>query len=265
MGSDLRLALLGDPVDHSLSPVMHEAALKAKGIGGTYVGCKVDAAGMERIAAEMRRGEWDGANITMPHKHLAYRLADKVNDEAVRAGSVNTWLRIGAVIEGYSTDVVGIRAVWSALRDDGPVLILGSGGAASAAVIALENRELVISARSLDKGLAVIERSGVPARLVPWGTPMDGATVVNCTPLGMRGEALPAGVLSSAIGLLDMTYGPDPSPAILWANRAGIPYVDGIKLLAAQAEESFRIWTGRHPPVDLMETVARKHLSTPDM
>lgn len=260
----IRLAVLGDPVGHSISPRLHTAALSAMGVPGTYEARRVDVAGMHRMADEMRNGRLDGANITMPHKRLAARLADDLDPVSSRTGSVNTWVRRDGRLLGYSTDGHGVRFAihHSGLPETGEALILGAGGAAAAALDALGSRRLFVSARRPDAAAALIELVGVTAEVVPWGTPIDGALVVNATPLGMRGETLPPGIVESARGLLDMVYGSTMTPAVAGAVRRGIPATDGVRMLVGQALESFRLWTGRSVPPDVMFDAANTS-STP--
>lgn len=260
MSSMIRLVLLGDPVSHSKSPAMHNAALRALGIAGVYEARRVDEQGMKVAAEAVRAGRLHGANITMPHKRLAFELADEVEEEAGRAGSVNTWVLDGGRIVGWSTDVSGIRQVWRkrALPTGHPILILGSGGAAAAALVALASHgELLVAARDPGKADLLVKRVGLPVRVMAWGVPVPGAVLVNCTPLGMGGEPLPVGLLEVAGGLFDLAYSPEATPAVLEAERRGLPVADGLDLLAAQAEVAFRLWTGVDPPLGLMERVAR--------
>jgi shikimate dehydrogenase len=258
----LRLAVLGDPVEHSRSPAMHTAALQAAGLAGTYTARRVDAEGLRAAAEEVRRGELDGANITMPHKRLAAELSDDLDPAAARARSVNTWILEGRGLVGFSTDVDGIRAAWARRGlPDGPVMILGSGGAAAAALIALEGRPLRICARRIDAAAELVAATGVEARVEAWTTPADGETVVNATPIGMNGEHLPEGVLDAVTALFEMAYGPAVTPAVEFVGSRHLPVADGIDLLVAQAEASFRLWTGRIPAAGIMEAAARNRSS----
>ncbi len=256
----LRLAVLGDPVAHSLSPVMHEAALQAVGMVGTYVARRVDREGMRAAASEMRRGLLDGANITMPHKALAARLADTLTPAARQAGSVNTWIAEGGRILGDTTDVPGIGVAWRRCRLplDRAVVVLGAGGAAAAALVALAGRDLYVSSRRPEAARTLVDRVAVEARILPWGESIPDAVVVNATPLGMGGESLPPGLVEHAAGLFDMAYGGGETPAVRTARDRGIPVADGVAMLAAQAEIAFRAWTGVDSPPGLMESVARK-------
>lgn len=258
------LAVLGSPVAHSLSPVMHEAGLAALGLAGSYVAIEVGADGMTIQARRVRTGELCGANITMPHKRIAAHLADVLMPSAARAGSVNTWYMEGGALFGESTDVAGVRAVMA--RRELPtevVLILGSGGAAAAALVACDGYRVALSARSDAKAAALAAEVEVDVEIVPWGSGVGGATVLNATPIGMVGDSLPDGLVEAAGALFDMTYGSGPSPALLAARDAGLPTADGIDLLTAQAAESFRIWTGEIPPAGLFERIARNVSRTP--
>lgn len=258
MSTRFDLAVLGKPVAHSLSPVMHEAGLAALGLAGSYVAIDVDEAGMRRHAGLVRSGALTGANITMPHKRLAAELSDVLTETATRAGAVNTWYRRDGALFGHTTDVHGVREV--IVRKSLPttsILVLGSGGAAASALVACDGMSVTVSARSEAKARRLVDDTGVDAGIVEWGTTVPGALIVNATPLGMGGEPLPPGLVAGAGGVFDMTYGDRPSPALLEARREGLPHADGIDLLAAQAEASFHIWTGLRPPDGLFEQVAR--------
>jgi shikimate dehydrogenase len=247
----LKFVVLGDPIDHSLSPRLHTAALRAAGIKGSYEARRVDADGMAAAVDDLRRGKLDGANVTMPHKRLAAQLADELGAEAGRAQSVNTLVSRGGRVMGESTDVAGIRRAWGELPP-GPALILGAGGAAAAALLALEGRPLTISARRSPAARDLIERTGVTADYAEWGTPVVGAVIVNATPIGMDGDSLPPGLLEAATGLFEMAYGKRTTPAVIAAVGLGIPVVEGTEMLLWQAARSFELWTGVEAPLAAM-------------
>jgi shikimate dehydrogenase len=249
--------VLGDPVDHSRSPAIHSAAFAFLGIDARYAARRVDPSGMALAAAEMRHGDLSGANITMPHKELACRLVDRVAGEARIAGSVNTWLMEAGELVGHSTDIPGIRQAWARRSlGDGPVLILGAGGAAAAALVALADHELLVSARRPDAATRLIEALDSRAVPIPWGEGRE-AVLVNSTPLGMRGETLPDPVVEAATGLFEMAYGSRPTPAETTCRGGGKPVADGIDLLVAQAACSFELWFDTPAPVAVMESAAR--------
>lgn len=249
--------VLGDPVGHSRSPAIHNAAFAFLGIDARYRARRVDGPGLDLAAEEMRRGDLAGANITMPHKDRAFRLADRVMGEAQAAGSVNTWVMDRGELVGHSTDIPGIREVWGRRRlGPGPVLVLGSGGAAAAALVALADHDLYLSARRPAAARRLVEGLGSSAVIIPWTTGVE-AVVVNCTPLGMRGDSLPEPVLDLGTGLFEMAYGWDPTPAERVFRQHGKPVADGIDLLVAQAACSFELWQNAPAPVAVMEEAAR--------
>jgi shikimate dehydrogenase len=180
-------------------------------------------------------------------------LCNKIDPDAARAKSVNTIVAVGSETAGFSTDIDGIRACWETLPSDRPVLILGTGGAAAAAVVALAEYEPYIAGRRFGVGAEIAAATGVELGEVHWGVPVVGAVVVNCTPLGMSGESLPDAVLELADGLFDMAYASEPTPAISRMRKAGKPTVDGRQLLVAQAGFGFRIFTGIDPPLPAMQ------------
>ncbi len=253
----MRLALLGDPVAHSRSPIIHRAAMRVLGISGSFEARRTDDAGVAAACAEMRSGILDGANVTMPLKGVALGVVDRASEMATRAGAVNTLSMRGGLVYGDNTDVGGIRDVWDRrqLPDSAPVLVLGAGGAAAAVLLACADSELLVSSRRVGLAMAVAIRLGVDATEVAWGVPVSGAVVVNATPLGMGGESLPAGVVENAAGLFDMAYGALPTPAVTVARHLRV--VDGIDMLVAQAARSFQIWSGFTAPIEVMENAAR--------
>ena len=250
----MKLVVLGDPVHHSRSPAIQTAALEACGIDGTYTARRVDAAGIVSAVDEVRYGRLSGANVTMPHKQLAFELADRVSETALRSEAVNTLVRRDGEVWGYNTDVGGIQAVWesASLPKDRPVLLLGTGGAAAGVVVAMADRTIVVSGRRDRAAAELLERTRGEGSIVPWGTPVEGAVVVNATPIGMNAEPLPGDVLEGASAFFDLTYGPVESPSVRYARDRGIPIADGKELLLAQAAVSFQIWTRIPAPIDVM-------------
>jgi len=258
----MRFVVLGDPVDHSRSPAIHTAALAAKGIDGTYAARRVEAAGMVNAVDEVRYGRLTGANVTMPHKQIAFELCDRVSESALRSGAVNTLVRRDGEVWGYNTDVDGIRTVWidRELPVTAPILILGTGGAAAGALTALADRTVYVSGRRDEAARNLLDRVRVDGAVAPWGTPIEGAVVVNATPIGMAGEPLPESLLTCSSGFFDLTYGSAESPSTRLVRTLGLPVADGKDLLIAQAAASFEIWTGVSAPVDVMTDAFSTHL-----
>ena len=196
----------------------------------------------------------------MPHKRLAAAEVDRKSIGADRSGSVNTIVVEDGVLIGHNTDIDGVRLVWGSagLPPDAPVLVLGAGGAAAAVAIALESHHLFMAARRLETARRLAERIDVDLHLLPWGQPLPGAVIVNATPLGMGGEALPPGAVEASAGLLDMAYGRERTPAVESARRLGLPCAPGTELLIGQAAVSFTLWTGVPAPVADMRKALQK-------
>ena len=250
----MRLVLLGDPVEHSRSPAIQNAALAAAGIEGSYEVRRVDRAGLASAVDEIRYGGLDGANVTMPHKESAFALVDRVSEIALRAGAVNTVIHREGMAAGDNTDVSGLLRAHDdlGLSESAPVHVLGSGGAAAAALVAFAGREISISARAGERAEALLQRTRVDGEVVGWGDPVQGAVVVNATPLGMAGESLPDGIVERAAGLIDLPYGDQRTPSVVSALALGFPVVDGRDVLLAQAAASFELWTGVTAPIEAM-------------
>jgi shikimate dehydrogenase len=239
---------------------MHTAGYRRLGIDATYELLKTPPDQFPSVEAELRKGTLNGVNVTMPHKGNAFAAADVVDETVDRLKAVNTLVASDGVLTGFNTDIEGVIHALATLDlpSDTPVHVLGSGGAAAAAILATEGERLVsIAGRSQHRVGDLRRQLRVSAAIVPWDALPQSAIVVNATPLGMHGESLPAGVLAAATGLIDMAYGDEPTPAVLEADRMGIPYADGLVMLAGQAAEAFRLFTGHRVPADIMETAAR--------
>ena len=259
----MRLALFGSPAKHSLSPAMHRAALATVGIDGDYIARDVDSDRFSAGMGELRDGRLDGANVTMPYKRTAYDLVDDLGNSARRVGAVNTVV-VGddGSLVGENTDVDGVQASFevAGLPKSDPVVILGAGGAASAALVALHGRPIYVVARSPGTARRNIAQVDAEATVITWGDPIPAGVVVNATSLGMRGEALPAELISEASGLLDMPYRDTPTPSVVLFRKRGLPVADGLDMLVGQATACFRMWTGRQVPAAIFRNAAEQEL-----
>lgn len=250
----MKFAVVGDPVDHSRSPAIHNAAFAALGIEAEFGFMQVPADKFDRVVHALQSGELDGVSVTMPHKHNAFEAADELASFAARSGAVNTLIVENGRLLGHNTDVAGVLYAFHAVQADAdaPILVLGYGGAAAAALLAVEGREIYLSGRDEAKARVLAERVGVEVEVIPWATAVPMATVINATPLGMAGEYLPDGVVERAGALVDMTYGDQRSPAIAHALALGLPTADGLTMLVGQAVEAFELFTGQRAPVMTM-------------
>lgn len=259
------VCLLGDPVAHSLSPQIHTAAFAAAGIDAVYVACAVAdpvaaVDGLDALGAL-------GANITVPHKRAVWSHVTTRTAEADLIGAVNTLYRDTGQWVADNTDAAGVHRVLvddlDLGRDDG-VVIVGAGGAARAVAVALGRlaARVRVEARRSDQAETVqaLARSAGAEDLPADRTPR---LVVNATPLGLRGERLPAPHHELADGqmALDLVYGATPTPFIADARARGRRAVDGLGMLVGQAAAAFERWTDRAAPVDVMWSAARAALA----
>lgn len=242
---EFRFALAGDPVDHSLSPIMHRAAFAQAGLNGAYHLERCDADRFRRLVDDLRLGVWHGLNVTMPHKPLAETLCDETTVEGTSAGSVNILKSHDGRIVGHSTDAVVFRDLFrSGSFSEAPLLILGSGGSASAA-LAVASGSVFLGVRNKARAGHIAERFAArEIEIIEFGVGVENAVVINATPVGMAGESLPADVLRKAAALIDLPYGAKTTPAVGFARDNSIPVCDGIGFLSRQAAASFLWWTG---------------------
>ena len=261
MSEPLRLAVLGDPVEYSLSPRIHAAALDACGIEGSYEAIRADRSRLAEAVGQMRAGSLHGANVTMPLKRAAAGLCDHLSEESRSASSVNSLRAADGRIEGHSTDSVAVAALLESDRFSAgaPVVVLGGGATAEVAARACRDRALYLSARREEQVANLAGRLTSQPAVVAFGVPVVGAIVINATPVGMRGESLPEGLLETASGLIDLPYRDTPTPAVRTAGQLGIPVVDGVEFLVVQAAASFSWWTGCEAPFDVMLSAGRNN------
>ena len=269
-GATRLAAVIGDPVRHSLSPTIHNAAFAALGLDWVYVALPVaPGRGGEAVAA-MRVLGIDGLSVTMPHKAAVAAAVDRRTAVAERLGVVNCVFTDGDELVGDSTDGDGF--VRSLAHDNSislagaRVMVLGTGGAAKAIIEAVGRArpaELVVVSRHRERAAEVAEALA-PGTGRAGGAAEAGAmdVVVNATPVGMAGgpdpDALPlaAELLTSAHTVVDIVYNPRVTPLLAAAERAGATAVGGVGMLIHQAALAFEHWTGQAAPVDAMAAAA---------
>jgi shikimate dehydrogenase len=277
----IRLGVFGDPVAHSLSPQMQNAALKHCKIDMQYARFHIRANELRPALPFLRELDFIGVNLTVPHKIAAFAQIDEVDETATRAGSVNTIRIRDKKLIGSNTDGEGflraIRSEFSVDVRDLRVMIIGAGGGTGHAIAwqcALENCErLVLVNRTLEKAIALVDRLrpffagprvlGPVARLeaVPWDEAalraqlQDIDLIVNATPLGMN-PSDPAPIATRLLAphhmVFDAVYGPSKTALVRAANEAGARGANGLSMLLHQGALSFSIWFDRDAPIDLM-------------
>ncbi len=264
-GTTRLVGLIGDPVEHSLSPRMQNAALEACGLDWVYVPLHVKAAALGDALRGLPALGFAGCNVTIPHKLAACELCDDLSELAKRARSVNTVVvREDGSLFGTSTDGF---AVTSAVEPEGAdVLLLGAGGAAQALAAAFVDvgvASLSISSAERADELTAFVRELDPRlelRELDWPPSGEGMTViVNATPIK---DELPVPPQADQ-RVVDLAYKPDGSPTALIAAalQTGCPtVVDGLEVLVRQGAASFEHWTGVEAPIEIMRSAVRPKL-----
>jgi len=268
-GNVRRIVLFGHPVAHSLSAVFQNAAIAAAGIAARYEAVDVAPCSFAAVFAGMR--DTDGAgNVTVPHKAAAFTACDARTAVAERVGAVNTfWVEAGRII-GDNTDVIGVRSAVDALGDAGlhgaRLALLGSGGAAAAVLAAVgdEVGSVCVWSRSVARGEALRARFAGPSVQVTDDieAACRGADVViNATPLGLTGDALPIAPerLAGSARILDLAYRRvGTTPWVTACRTAGLRAEDGLTMLVAQGAAAFRRWFGTAPNLEVMWDALRR-------
>jgi shikimate dehydrogenase len=262
-----QLGVLGDPIAHSLSPAMHNAALAQLVMtqptltGVRYHRLHITAEELPEALRLLHAKGFNGVNLTVPHKIQALTLVESLSPEARRAASVNTLVRTPAGWAGHTTDGRGfleaLRERTSRTTTGRPVILLGSGGAARAVAAACLDdgcAELRVYNRDVAKAAELVAALADPrARSAGLGeitAPAD-AVIVNCTILGLKpGDAspFPADQLAPGQFIFDTTYGDVASCLLRQAQARGVAGCDGRPMLRWQGALAFRLWNGILPP-----------------
>ncbi|HXH53845.1 MAG TPA: shikimate dehydrogenase [Sphingomicrobium sp.] len=253
--------VIGDPIAHSLSPVVHCFWLKRLGIQAGYRRFRVGRGELADYVAQRRRDpRWRGCNVTMPLKLDALALADQASDRALGAGAANTLaLRDGRLLAG-NTDVGAVMVLISNLAKAGAgmdeVTLLGSGGAARAALMALHLlglHSVRIQARDRAKAYKLAVEFRLALEPVPFDEPLRSSGLINATPLGMTGMP-PLEVDMTAMPgngwVFDLVSSPQPTKLVRAAADRGLRTIGGLEMLVEQAAESFELLFGAEAPRD---------------
>ncbi len=276
-GATRIVGLIGWPVDHSLSPVIHNAAFAALGLDWVYVALPVAPGRMPSAVAGLGALGLAGANVTMPHKEAAAGLATDLSEDATRLRAVNTLVVSGDDVVGHNTDAPGFErflerdAAFDAAGRS--ALILGSGGAARACALALARAgaaSVTVAARDLGRAAEVARcLLGLPAevRAVGWrdAAAVAADVVVNATPVEDPADLPLDDRLGGAELVVDLRYRPAVTPLVAAAREAGAAAFGGLGMLIHQAALSFEIWTGHVPSSSVMSAAALAAIAEPPM
>ena len=267
--------VMGFPIHHSLSPVMHNAAFQALGLDAVYAPFEVSPRHLGPVFRGLQAAGIAGLNITVPLKERIVPLLNRedLDRSAGIIGAVNTLIRKGERFVGYNTDVAGFRrALADALHvdcRDTRILLLGAGGAARAvawALIEARPQAMYVANRTAAKAKRLVRwlqdyASGVAVEVIPFGRKavaealQDVDLLINATSLGLRAsDPLPVdpAALHKRLAVCDLVYRAPTTALVREARRRGLFAIDGLPMLLYQGAESFRLWWRREPPVSVM-------------
>lgn len=258
--------VIGCPIAHSKSPLLHRHWLSTYGIAGHYMPMHVEPEDLKSVVRMMPRMGFVGANVTIPHKQAIMEIADKVTDRAKLMGAANTLIfrEDGSIVAdntdgyGFITNLHDGAPDWD--PSSGPATVFGAGGASRAVVASLVEAgvpEIRLTNRTRDRAEELASTFGKKIKVIDWvqagNIIEDAALVVNTTSLGMVGQRalrVPLDGLQAGTVVTDLVYTPLKTDLLLAAEAAGCTVVDGLGMLLHQAVPGFERWFGQRPEVD---------------
>lgn len=264
----MKYAVIGDPIEHSLSPLMHNANFESLNLSDTYEALHIPIQDFHLIREIINEKELAGFNVTIPHKESIIPYLDKIDDHAKTIGAVNTVKVIDNQWVGYNTDgigyVKGLNLVYPDLKN-AYVLILGAGGASKGIATELANictPKLTIANRTMnrfDSWNLDVNKISLEEAETHLG---EFDIIINTTPMGMntnKEAVIKLTHLSDSTLVSDIVYVPFKTTILKEAENRGNPIYNGLDMFILQGAESFKIWTGKEPDINIMkETVLKK-------
>jgi shikimate dehydrogenase len=267
------LGIFGDPVQHSLSPRMQNAAIKVSQLDAVYVPFRVTRAQLCNAVMAVRAMGLRGVNLTIPHKEAACSMVDELDENARLTGAINTIVNDNGCLKGYNTDGQGLlKALKQELGVEVSgrrIMLLGAGGACRAALVALCRSGAAwvgIANRTLERSQSLIAElaghfTGTTLASFPLSASLSGCCpepvdlLVNTSAVGLKGETFGfpvTGCVRPGGAVYDMVYGAVPTPLVQEARQAGLAAADGLGMLAGQGEIAFELWFGTAPQQEIM-------------
>lgn len=270
--------IIGHPIDHTLSPAMHNAAFRELDLDLIYIAFDVESKNLHESISGIRSLGMHGLNVTIPHKEDVIKFLDEIESEAKKIGSVNTIVNKDSQLVGHNTD--GIGAI-KALKDnevdlkEKKILLLGAGGSAKSIAFALSKfvKKIIILNRTEERAEKLADNLKSMFDIeIAWDhlskkavhkNLMDADILINATSVGMNPESdclVKSEWLTSRICIFDIVYSPNGTKLIQNAKKIGARAIDGIDMLVYQGAIAFKIWTGREPPIDVMKEAIKKEI-----
>ncbi len=264
--------IIGDPVSHSLSPLIHNSAFSSLNLNYSYIAFRVPQTELEESVYSLKKTDIAGFNVTLPHKVNVISFIDGLSIEAEKAGAVNTVNNENGRLIGYNTDIHGLIAPLEKRQidfDDIEILILGAGGSCRAALVGLSEKKGIkkinIANRDQDKLNKIISLGkGLGLNCIPLDyddnnvlkeVSLNSKIIINATSIGLNNESSPlkSNFMSEGAFVFDIVYRPVFTDLLNNAKDAGCNLIFGYEMLLHQAKKSFEIWTGLRAPLDVME------------
>jgi shikimate dehydrogenase len=265
-GATAVYAVIGDPVSHSLSPVMHNRAFAHTGYNGVYIALRVRD--IAAAASGFRALDFKGISVTIPHKVSVMECLDEVDARAREIGAVNTIVNRDGRLVGYNSDYLGaIKALTAAIDIGGKtVVIIGAGGAARAIGFGIirSGGKVIILNRSPEKGERLAEALQADFQPLSEVREIEGQVLVNTTPVGMfpHAEQMPLekNLLRPDLVVMDIIYNPLTTRLLREAARTGCRTINGLSMFVYQGAVQFELWTGEKAPLNVMKSAVESAL-----
>jgi shikimate dehydrogenase len=267
------ICLIGDPVEHSISPIIHNEVFRALNLNYVYLAFRVLPEDLMDAVRGLRALGVVGFNVTIPHKVSVMKYLDELSPDAEVVGSVNTVVNMGGRLVGYNTDYLGVVNTFKNLGiklEGTSATVLGAGGASRAVIYALilggVERVFIVN-RTLEKAVSLASEFSIKfpnTSLIPMSLTQENLReaiqkshiVINTTSVGMyprtEESLVPSDLLRSDLVVMDVVYNPLETKLLRDAKAVGAKVIDGVNMLVYQAVASFKLWTGIDPPVDMM-------------
>ena len=260
-------AVIGDPIDHSLSPNIHSAAFRETGMDSAYIAYRIPKGQLAEGIDGLRKIRISGFNVTIPHKIDVMEYLARIDESCSLIGAANTVSNVDGVLKGYNTDMDGFLDAFRRRGMDvagSSVLLLGSGGAARAITAGFAREgagRITIANRTISNAIRLAgfaKQLGLDAEAAAIGDVAGSAgydIIVNATPVGLRGEPspIPSGMIGEGTVVYDIVYMPMNTNLIKDAKRRGADVIFGYEMLLGQAARAFEIWHGIKAPYDAMK------------
>jgi shikimate dehydrogenase len=267
MLSDMAIyALIGNPVGHSLSPLMHNCAYEELKLSARYVPFRVFD--LENALRGIKALQISGVSVTIPFKVEVMKYVDELDGEAEKIGAVNTISNREGKLIGHNTDWRGILQTLQEVMEvrGRSFVVLGAGGTAQAAIYAITTAggHPIIVNRTAATGRSLALSWGIPFYPLADIGRLSADCLINTTPVGMYPHAeespVPAGGLNNFRWVMDVIYRPLQTRLLREAEKAGCGVLSGLTMFVHQGAEQISLWTGKEPPRELMREIVKKHL-----